>query len=321
MSNPRAVEDGASRDVDMTVCPSEGTAFVHATVANGVTLEYESFGALGDPVVVLVAGFGAQLISWDTEFCRGLADRGRYVVRFDNRDAGLSTKFDQYELDIAAVVDAASVGNSAAVAAAAPYTLREMADDVAGLVRALGLAPVHVVGASLGGMIAQLVAIRHRDVCVTLTSMMSSTGAPDVGQSTPEALAALLRPSPPDHDGFVASSVQSARTWSSRRFFDADAAAKLASASYRRCHSPGGTARQIAALLATGSLEADLRRVNIPTLVIHGTDDTLVTPSGGKRTAELIPDARLLIVEDMGHDRPRPLWPVLWNAVIDHTAP
>ena len=172
----------------------------------------------------------------------------------------------------------------------------------------------------MGGMVAQLVAIRHPELVTTLTSMMSSTGSPDVGQSTPEAFAALMKPMAPDRGGYVADSVASSRVWASKRYFDKSAASALAAASYDRGLCPEGTTRQLAAMLATGSLEGDLARLRLPVLVIHGTDDTLITPSGGQRTAEVIPGAELMIVTDMGHDRPEPLWPILWDAIETHTA-
>jgi pimeloyl-ACP methyl ester carboxylesterase len=168
-------------------------------------------------------------------------------------------------------------------------------------------------------MVAQLVAIRRPDLAATLTSMMSSTGSPEVGQSTPEAFAALMKPMASDRDGYVADSVASSRVWSSMRYFSETAVAALAAATYDRGLCPAGTARQLAAMLATGSLENHLAGLRLPVLVIHGTDDTLITPSGGERTAEVIPGAELMIVTDMGHDRPEPLWPTLWDAIEAHT--
>lgn len=291
-----------------------------AVVAGGIALEYETFGDPADPAVLLIAGFGAQMLSWDSGFCTGLAQRGRFVIRFDNRDTGLSTKFDQHPVDLLELIGAASSGDLETVRSIAAYRLADLADDAAGLARALGLDQVHVVGASMGGMVAQLVAICHPDLVATLTSMMSSTGSPEFGQSTPEAFAALMKPMAPDRDGYVADSVASTRVWASKRFFDEAAAAALAAASYDRGLCPDGTTRQLAAMLATGPLESDLARLRLPVLVIHGTDDTLITPSGGQRTAEVIPGAELLIVTDMGHDRPEPLWPTLWDAIATHTA-
>lgn len=191
-----------------------------ALLPGGTALEYETFGEPADPAILLIAGFGAQMISWDSGFCEGLARRGRFVVRFDNRDTGLSTKFEQHRVDLHDLIGAASIGDLETVRSLAAYRLADLADDGAGLARALGLDQVHVVGASMGGMVAQLVAIRHPELVTTLTSMMSSTGSPDVGQSTPEAFAALMKPMAPDRGGYVADSVASSRVWASKRYFD-----------------------------------------------------------------------------------------------------
>jgi pimeloyl-ACP methyl ester carboxylesterase len=291
-----------------------------AELPSGISLEYETFGDPADPAVLLIAGFGAQMISWDSRFCAGLAERQRFVVRFDNRDTGRSTAFVDRAVDLDAVIAAASAGDLEAVRSLAPYRLADLADDAVGLAGSLDLGAVHVVGASMGGMVAQLTAIRHPERVATLTSMMSSTGSPDHGQSTPEAFAALMAPLATDRDGYIADQVARARVWGSKRWFDEARAAARAAASFDRGIVPGGTARQLAALLATGSLEDDLVRLQLPVLVIHGTDDTLVTPSGGARTAEIVPGAELLMVADMGHDRPEPLWPTLWDAIAGHTS-
>jgi pimeloyl-ACP methyl ester carboxylesterase len=288
-------------------------------IPSGIELEYEAIGSLRDPAIVLINGFGAQLLSWPEGLCRQLADRGRLVIRFDNRDSGLSSKLDDHPVDLGAIVAAASTGDAAAVRPLVPYTLHDMADDVVGLLDELSIRSAHVVGASMGGMIAQLVAIHHAERTASLTSMMSSTGEPEYGQSTPEAAAALVGSPAADRSTYICAAVAAARVWGSNLYFDADAAAGLAAASYDRGHSPAGTARQLGALLATGSLAKRIRVLRVPTLVIHGLDDTLVTPSGGQRTASLISDSELLLVPDMGHDRPEPLWPLLSEAIIGHT--
>jgi pimeloyl-ACP methyl ester carboxylesterase len=295
--------------------PDERIWMAQAVVPGGIALEYETFGDPADQAILLIAGFGAQMLSWDSGFCVGLAQRGRFVIRFDNRDTGLSTKFDQHPVDLSELIGAASRGDLETVRSLAAYRLGDLADDAAGLAQALGLDRVHVVGASMGGMVAQLVAIHHPELVVTLTSMMSSTGSAEVGQSTPEAFAALMKPMASDRAGYVADSDASSRVWASKRFFDEPAVAALAAATYDRGLCAGGTTRQLAAMLATGSLERDLARLRLPVLVIHGTDDTLITPSGGQRTADVIPGAELMIVTDMGHDRPEPLWPTLWDAI------
>jgi pimeloyl-ACP methyl ester carboxylesterase len=273
-------------------------------IPSGIELEYEAIGSLRDPAIVLINGFGAQLLSWPEGLCRQLANRGRLVIRFDGRDSGLSSKLDDHPVDLGAIVASASTGDAAAVRPLVPYTLHDMADDVVGLLDELSVRSAHVVGASMGGMIAQLVAIRYAERTPSLTSMMSSTGEPEYGKSTPEAAAALVGSPAADRSTYICAAVAAARVWASNLYFDADAAAGLAAASYDRGHSPAGAARQLGALLATGSLANEIRRV--PTLVIHGLDDTLVTPSGGQRTANLISDFELLLVPDMGHDRPEP---------------
>jgi pimeloyl-ACP methyl ester carboxylesterase len=249
-----------------------------------------------------------------------LAGRGRYVIRYDNRDCGLSTKFDDRPVDIGAFIAAVRNGDIAAAQAMAPYSLGDMADDGLDLLTALGIAKAHVVGSSMGGMIAQTMAIAHPDRVLTLTSMMSSTGEPEYGRSTPAAQQALFAPQPADREGYIAAS-EKQLTWSSTRYANADAIRELAARSYDRAYYPAGAGRQLAAMTLAGSRADGLRTLTVPTLVIHGLDDTLIDPSGGRRTAELVPGARLLLVPDMGHDRPRELWEDLVNAIEAHTRP
>jgi pimeloyl-ACP methyl ester carboxylesterase len=264
-------------------------------------------------------GLGTQLIGWPAEFCECLAEAGRFVIRYDNRDCGLSTKFDDRPVDLAAVIDAAWAGDLDRARELAPYSLSEMAADGLGLLTALGIERAHVVGSSLGGMIAQTMAIEHPERLLTLTSMMSTTGEQEFGQSTPEAMAALLTPSPSDRDGYI-EAARSSLVWASKKYADLAALRELAARAYDRCYYPEGVSRQLAAVITGGSRADGLRRLQVPTLVIHGLDDTLIAPSGGERTAAVVPGARLLLLEDMGHDRPRPLWPVICGAIIDHTA-
>ena len=188
-----------------------------AEVSDGVSIAYDTFGEPGDPPVLLVIGFGAQLIGWHDDFCAMLAGRGRYVIRYDNRDCGLSTRFDDRPVDIATFIAAVSSGDIAAARAMAPYSLRDMADDGLGLLTALGIEKAHVVGSSMGGMIAQTMAIAHPDRVLTLTSMMSSTGEPEYGRSTPAARQALFAPQPADREAYIAAS-EKQLTWSSRRY-------------------------------------------------------------------------------------------------------
>ncbi|MFD5011999.1 alpha/beta fold hydrolase [Streptomyces chartreusis] len=287
-------------------------------VSPGVSIAYETFGDPGDSPVLLVMGFGAQMLAWHEDFCRALADRERYVIRYDNRDCGLSTKFDDHPVDMGKFIAAVSSGDIAAALAMVPYRLQDMADDALGLLTALGVERAHVVGASMGGMIAQTMAIAHPERVLTLTSMMSSTGEREYGQPSPEAQAVLFGPKPADRDGYVAAA-ENELVWASKRYGDAAVLRELAATSYDRAFYPAGIGRQLGAMILSGSRADALRELRVPTLVIHGLDDALIDPSGGRRTAELVPGARLLLVPDVGHDRPRALWPELLEAVEDHT--
>ncbi|MGW8327684.1 alpha/beta fold hydrolase [Streptomyces sp. NPDC055897] len=287
-------------------------------VSAGLSLSYESFGDPGDPAVLLVMGFGTQMLGWHEDFCRALADRGRYVIRYDNRDCGLSTKFDDHPVGMGEFIAAVSSGDIPTALAMVPYRLDDMADDGFGLLSALGIDRAHLVGASMGGMIAQAMAIRSPERVLTLTSMMSSTGESEYGRSSPEAQAVLFSPRPTDRDGYVAAAEREL-VWASRRYGDAAALRELAAASYDRAYYPAGIGRQLGAMVLSGSRADALRELRVPTLVIHGLDDTLIDPSGGERTAELVPGAVLRLIPDMGHDRPRELWPELLDAVAAHT--
>ncbi len=285
-----------------------------AQVSDGVSIAYDTFGRPGDPPVLLVIGLGAQLIAWHEDFCAVLAGRGRYVIRYDNRDCGLSTRFDDRPVDVGQFIAAVSSGDIPAARAMVPYSLGDMADDGLGLLTALGIEKAHVVGSSMGGMIAQTMAIEHPDRVLTLTSMMSSTGEREYGRSTPAAQQALFAPPPADREGYISAS-EKQLTWSSKRYADVDAIRDLAARSYDRAYYPAGVGRQLGAMTLAGSRAHALRTLTVPTLVIHGLDDTLIDPSGGRRTAELVPGARLLLVPDMGHDRPRELWETIIDAI------
>ena len=283
-----------------------------------LTIAYETFGDPSDPAVLLVMGFGTQMLGWDADFCRLLAARGRYVVRYDNRDCGLSTKLEEHPLHLGDFIAAVTSGDFDGALAMAPYALRDMARDGVDLLTDLGIERAHVVGSSMGGMIAQKMAIEFPDRVLSLTSMMSSTGEQEYGQSTPEAQQVLFAPRPADRDGYVAAAEREL-VWASRRYGDASQLRALAAASYDRAYYPAGVPRQLAAMILDGSRAEALQSIDLPTLVIHGLDDTLIHPSGGRRTAELVPGARLLLVEDMGHDRPRALWSLLADAITEHT--
>jgi pimeloyl-ACP methyl ester carboxylesterase len=284
----------------------------------GVSIEYETFGDPSDAPVLLVMGFGAQMIAWQDDFCRALANRGRHVIRYDNRDCGLSTKFDDHPVDLGQFITVVSSGDISSALAMVPYTLQDMADDGLGLLSALGIERAHVVGSSMGGMIAQTMAITQPARVLTLTSMMSSTGEPEYGQPSAEAQGVLFSPKPPDREGYIAAA-EKELVWASKRYGDPTVLRELAANSYDRVYYPAGVGRQLGAMILGGSRADALRKLRVPTLVIHGVDDTLIDPSGGKRAADLVPGAKLLLIPDMGHDRPRELWPEIIDALEAHT--
>jgi pimeloyl-ACP methyl ester carboxylesterase len=281
--------------------------------SNGIELCYETFGESDDPTMLLVMGLGSQMIHWPDDFCAALAGRGYQVVRFDNRDMGKSTWFDGGDTP---GVRAAIGGGDVAV----PYVLADMADDAVGLLDHLGVDRAHVCGVSMGGMIAQTIAIRHPRRVASLTSVMSTTGDPDVGTPTSEAMSALMAPPAATREAYQDAVVHHAHVWGSPGLFDAERLRETAGRAWDRGYHPEGTARQLVAVVSSGSRSADLAGLSVPTLVIHGTADTLVQPSGGERTAEVIPDAKLLVVEGMGHDLPPALWPQMIDAVAGHAA-
>ncbi|WP_329572379.1 alpha/beta fold hydrolase [Kitasatospora sp. NBC_01266] len=287
-------------------------------VSPGMSIAYEAFGDPADAPVLLVMGLGGQLIAWHEDFCRALADRGRYVIRYDNRDCGLSTKFDDHPVDMGRLIGALGSGDFPSARALVPYTLQDLADDGLDLLTALGIERAHVVGSSMGGMIAQTMAITRPARVLTLTSMMSSTGEPEYGRSTPEAQAVVSAPKPADREGYVAAAEREL-VWASKRYGDPAVLRELAAHSYDRAYYPAGAARQLGAVVLGGSRADALRELQVPTLVIHGLDDTLINPDGGQRTAELVPGAKLLLIPDMGHDRPRELWPEIVDAIGAHT--
>lgn len=282
--------------------------------ANGITIEYDERGA-GEPLL-LIMGLGAQMTRWPEGFCDALAARGFRVIRFDNRDIGLSSKMDEAGLpDMAAVFTAFATGQAAPVA----YTLQEMSEDAVGVLDALGIDKAHIVGASMGGMIAQLVAADFPGHTLSLTSIMSTTGNRELPTGTPEAMAALSTPAPNPHDdmeGFLAAGLKTAHIVGSPGHVDEAALRERMAADVQRSYYPAGFMRQYAAVLASPDRRPKLKGVTAPTVVIHGEADTLVNVAGGKDTAETIPGAELLVIPGMGHDVP----PVFWDQIVDAIA-
>jgi len=286
--------------------------------ANGIELCYDTFGDPQAPPLVLIMGLAAQMIAWDDEFCAALAGRGYRVIRFDNRDIGLSTRFDGAGLpDVAAAFMAAMQGRPVT----APYLLSDMAADVVGLMDALSIGSAHVVGASMGGAIAQTLAIEHPQRLRSLTSIMATSGAADLPPPRPEALAVLFKPTPLEQAAYFESYVQ---TWKVLRGpgFPLDEARDLdrAGQNFARGLNPAGVARQLMAILASGSRREALRSVSVPTLVIHGKADPLVPVECGIDTARAVPGAELLLIEGMGHALPIPAWPQIIEAIARHAA-
>lgn len=285
--------------------PVTGTASV-----GEVELAYELSGRRGDPTVVLVSGLSRPHVGWDDRLVEMFVQRGFSVLRFDNRDCGRSTHFvDSPPFDW----EAALSGDRSAVA----YTLDDMADDTAGLLQALELSPVHLVGASMGGMIAQMTAVRHPEVVRSLCSIMSTTGARGVGQATPEAQAVLRNRAPEGRQAFIEFEMGNHRiTGSDGRWADDDWSRQVYGRLYDYGMYPAGTGRQLMAIMVSGDRTAALGGITVPTVVIHGDADTLIGPSGGRATAAAIPGAELIIVEGMGHELPPLTWPIVVDAVL-----
>ena len=280
--------------------------------SNGIELFYETFGKESDPALLLVMGLGAQMILWDEGFCEKLAASGFYVIRYDNRDVGLSTKIEGGPPPNVAAAMAGDVSS-------ASYTLWDMADDAVGLLDALGIAKAHIVGASMGGMIVQSMAIRHPERVLSMTSIMSTTGARDVGQPKPEAMAALFSAPPTTREEAIASALKSWAVLAGDFPVDEAKVAERTGRAYDRSNYPAGFARQLVAIAAGGDRTDQLKSLRTPTLVIHGEADPLVTVSGGQATAEAIPGSELLLIPGMGHDLPAQVEDQVVEAIVRNT--
>jgi pimeloyl-ACP methyl ester carboxylesterase len=278
--------------------------------ANGIDIVYDTIGDPSDRPLLLVMGLGMQLIHWDEDLCRQFAERGFYVIRFDNRDAGRSTQIDAPVPNLLRGV--------AGLRMEAPYLLEDMADDALGLLDAIDVEAAHVVGVSMGGMIAQAMAIRQPERVLSLTSIMSTTGNRRVGVPKLRVWGSLLRRAPREREAYIEHSVKLFRLIGSKGYpVDERELREEAAASYERGHHPAGTARQLAAIVASPDRTPGLRQLQMPVTVMHGRSDPLVPFRGGRATARAIPGARFIVIPGMRHDLPKQIWPRIVDAVAD----
>src|SRR3954471_8328085 len=275
---------------------------------------YETFGDPGDPPMLLIMGLGTQMVAWPDDFCAELASRGFFVIRHDNRDIGRSTHLDGAKRPTTFQLLKRDPDGAA-------YTLADMAGDSVGVLDCLGIDRAHIVGASMGGMIAQTVAIRHPERTLSLVSIMSNTGSFWTGQPALSLYAVLLKPSPRDREAYIQHGIDLfTKLGGSGYEPDIEDLREIATLSYDRGHDPQGSQRQLAAIVADRDRTPQLRRLTIPATVIHGADDKLVRPSGGRTTAKAIPGAELLEIKGMGHGLPRGAWDRIIGAIADTAA-
>ena len=269
--------------------------------SNGIEIEYETMGDPSARPLLLIGGLADQLIHWDDDLCRDLSRRGHFIIRYDNRDAGLSTKFDN---------------------AASPYTLEDMADDAAGLLDALAIRKAHICGASMGGMIAQTVAIRHPSRVLSLISIYSTTGNKDLPGPRPDVMELLLAPAPSEREAYIEHMAALFRVMAGPGFpFDEGWTRMITAKAYDRCFCPEGTGRQLLAIMNQANRKKALASVTVPTLVIHGSDDPVVPVEAGIDTAQAVPGSELMLIEGMGHDLPHGgAWPRIVEAISAHTS-
>jgi pimeloyl-ACP methyl ester carboxylesterase len=284
--------------------------------ANGIEIAYDTFGDNRKPAMLLIMGLGTQMIVWDEEFCTQLASKGYWVIRFDNRDIGLSTKFKNAGVpNLADLEQAVKKREPFEI----PYTLLDMAEDAIGLLDALGSKTAHIVGESMGAMIGQIMAMHYSERVRTLISIMSTTGQPGLPPPSPEALEVIYEPWPIHRAGYIESFVQAYRVLSGPEIMVGEALArKWAEQSFDRGLNPDGIARQLATIIASGNRRAKLKSITAPTLVLHGEADLLLPVEHGRATADAIPKAKLKIIPGMGHTLPETLWPELIVAISQH---
>jgi pimeloyl-ACP methyl ester carboxylesterase len=285
--------------------------------ANGIQIEYDTFGDSSSPPLLLIRGLGTQMTDWEEDFCRQLVDKGLFVIRFDNRDVGLSQKFEENGVpDIMATLTALMQGKEIQP----PYSLEDMADDAVGLLEALGIKKAHICGISMGAAITQIIGYRHPSRVLSLIPIMGTTGNHELPQAKPEAMETLLTPAPEERKAYIAHYKKTQKVIWGNLPYDEEDINKRAANSYDRANYPQGVARQLVATIANGNRRPRLASITAPTLVIHGAEDPLIPMEGGKDTAQAISGANLLIIEGMGHCLPRAAWPQIVGAIAAHTS-
>ena len=283
---------------------------------NNIEIEYETIGDPRSKPLLLIAGLGSQLLAWSDEMCENLAKSGFYVIRFDNRDVGLSTKFEDGGIpDMTKIGAAYSHGEIPEV----PYTLEDMADDAVGILDALNIDKTHVCGASMGGMIAQILAYRHHSRVLSLTVIMSTTGNPELPPSKPEILMQFFAPVPSEREAYIEEMVKRDSLIYGTFSYDEDQSREYRTKEYDRNYYPEGISRQLAAMAVPGNIKPKISAIRAPTLVIHGSEDPFNHIEAGKEIATMIPGAELLILEGMGHSFPRELIPQIIDAIVANT--
>jgi pimeloyl-ACP methyl ester carboxylesterase len=285
--------------------------------ANNIEIEYDTFGNPSDKPLLTIMGLGSQMIMWDERLCEMLVKKGFYVIRFDNRDVGLSTKFDELGVpNMKKVLFKLLRGKPVE----SSYSLDDMADDAAGLLDALKIGKAHICGASMGAAVAQIMAYRHPDRVLSLVSIMGSSGNPTLPQPTREAANVLIKPLPDKRDAYIKESIKRWKVLSGSGFpYDEDFVRARSTRAYDRSFYPQGSTRQLLATLASGDRREKMSTIKVPTLVIHGSEDPLVSVESGKETASIIPNSELLIIEGMGHNLPIEAWPQIVEAIAKNS--
>ena len=280
---------------------------------NNVFIEYQTFGDISSKPLLLIAGLGSQLLAWSNEICEKFSENGFFVIRFDNRDVGFSTKFDDVGIpDMMEISNAYTRGEIPTL----PYTLEDMADDAIGILDTLNIDKAHICGASMGGMIAQIIAYRHPSRVISLEVIMSTTGNPELPPSKPEILMQFFAPVPSEREAYIEEMVKRDSLINGKFPFDEDQSRTYRTREYDRCYYPDGIARQLAAMSVPGNIKPFISAITAPTIVIHGSEDPFYLVDAGKDIASGIPGAELLILDGMGHSFPSEVIPHIIKELV-----